>query len=367
MALEKSHHIDYYLVAVVAVLLVLGSLLLAEISAVFSHKEFGETSHYFFHQILFALPIGIILGFIAFKIPLNYFKRYAWRSILFNLVLMILVFVPGIGITSGGAPRWLNLHFVSFQPSELLKLTFIIYASVWLAYKIEKKVVNKTTIIPFLSILGVVAFILILQSDASTLGVIAFLALTMYFSTNTPFWHTALMTSIVFAGMLLFIKATPFRMNRVLVLLGIKNDPMGIGFQVKQALIAIGSGGILGLGIGMSKQINFLPETMSDSIFAVYAEETGFVGSLFLIFLFMFFLWRVFIIAKNSPDRFSQIFAIGIGSWICLQAFINIASMIDFFPLTGIPLPFISYGGSHLIVELIGIGILLNISKYTKK
>lgn len=367
MALQKSHHIDYYLVAVVTILLILGSLLLAEISAIFSHKQLGETSYYFFHQIFFSLPIGIILGFIAFKIPLSYFKRFAWQSILINLALMILVFIPSIGITSGGAPRWLNLRFASFQPSELLKLIFIIYVSTWLAHKIEKKVFNKITIIPFIAILGVVASILILQSDASTLGVIAFLALVMYFSTNTPFWHTALMSSIVLAGMLLFIKTTPFRMNRVLILLGIKDDPMGIGYQVKQALIAIGSGGILGVGIGMSKQINFLPETMSDSIFAVYAEETGFVGSLILIFLFIFLLWRAFIIAKNSPDKFSQIFAIGIGSWICLQAFINIGSMLDIFPLTGIPLPFISYGGSHLIAELIGIGILLNISKYTKK
>jgi len=167
--------------------------------------------------------------------------------------------------------------------------------------------------------------------------------------------------------MLLLIGTTPFRMSRVLVFLGVKNDPMGTGYQIKQALIAIGSGGIFGLGVGMSKQINFLPQTMSDSIFAVYAEETGFIGALVLIFLFLFFLWRVFRIAKNSPDKFSQIFAVGVGSWICLQAFINIGSMIDIFPLTGIPLPFISYGGSHLITELIAVGILLNISKYTKK
>jgi len=155
---------------------------------------------------------------------------------------------------------------------------------------------------------------------------------------------------------------------RLRVLLGSIKDPMGIGYQIEQSLIAIGSGGILGLGLGTSIQrFGFIPQTMSDSIFAVFAEETGFIGSLVLIFLFLVLLWRGFRISKRSPDKFSQLFAIGISSWICIQAFINIGAMIGILPLTGIPLPFISYGGSHMVAELIGIGILLNISKSSKK
>jgi cell division protein FtsW len=367
ITLQKPHHIDYPFAIVTATVVLLGILLLAEISAVFSQEKFGEISYYFSHQMLFGLFLGALLGFIAFKIPLHYFKKFAWQMILLNLALILFVFIPSMGIVSGGAPRWLNLKFVSLQPSEFLKITFIIYASTWLARRIEKKALNKKTIIPFFAILGVITLMLILQNDASTLGVIVFSAISMYFLANAPFWHTLLMLGVSGIGLLLLVGVTPFRMNRILVFLGVQDDPMGSGFQIKQALIAIGSGGILGLGVGMSRQINFLPQTMSDSIFAIYAEETGFIGSCFLISLFMFFLWRVFEIAKNSSDKFSQIFAVGFGSWIFLQAFVNIGSMLHILPLTGIPLPFIGYGGSHLIAEFIGIGILLNISKYTQK
>jgi cell division protein FtsW len=157
-------------------------------------------------------------------------------------------------------------------------------------------------------------------------------------------------------------------MKRILVFLNPGIDPMGMGYQMKQILITIGSGGIFGLGLGMSVQkFGWIPQTMSDSIFAIFAEETGFVGSVVLIFLFLLLLWRGFRIAKMSQNKFSQLLAMGISCWICIQAFINIGAMIGLLPLTGIPLPFISYGGSHMVAELIGIGILLNISKSSKK
>lgn len=164
--------------------------------------------------------------------------------------------------------------------------------------------------------------------------------------------------------MLTLIKLAPYRAARLLVFLKPEIDPMGIGYQIKQALIAVGSGGISGLGLGMSQQrLGFLPQSISDSIFAILAEETGFIGCLILIFLFLIFLWRGFEIAKVSQNKFSQLAALGITSWITLQALTNIGSMIGILPLTGIPLPFISYGGSALVSELAGVGILLNISK----
>jgi len=160
------------------------------------------------------------------------------------------------------------------------------------------------------------------------------------------------------------IKLAPYRAARLLVFLKPETDPMGMGYQIKQALIAIGSGGIFGLGLGTSGQrLGFLPQSMADSIFAIMAEETGFVGGLILIALFLVFLWRGFKIGKSSQNKFSQLLAVGISSWIVIQAFINIGSMVGILPLTGIPLPFISYGGSALVSELIGVGILLNISK----
>lgn len=383
MRAKKSCHFDYPLAIVVAALLILGILVLASVSAVFSQEKFGKTTYYLSHQIIYGLFLGIFLGFIAFKIPLSWFRKWAWLLVLLNLILMILVFIPGIGVVSGGASRWLNLGFASFQPSEFLKLSFILYLSAWLVRRTippkfclakfgrarkNPRIKNKTGFtLPFLIVVGVIAFLLSCQSDISTLGVIIGVALLMYFSVITPLWHIILIVLIFSGGILALIGNASYRIKRILVFLGMENDPMGIGYQIKQALITVGSGGIFGLGLGRSKQIGFLPQTMSDSIFAIYAEEMGFIGSLILVFLFLFFFWKAFKIAKSSSDKFSQLLAIGIGSWICIQALVNIGSMVGILPLTGIPLPFISYGGSHLVVELIGVGILLNISKASKK
>jgi cell division protein FtsW len=321
------------------------------------------------------------LGFIAFKIKLSILKKWAWLFVLINLIFMVLVFVPGLGIVAGGAPRWMNLGFVSFQPSEFLKLTFIIYLAAWLTRRTEKsrgKGKGKSpsfreedkgiTLAPFFVIVGIITLLLAKQSDVSTLGTIILVAALMYFSTGTPLWHSILIFLVSLGGLLLLIKIAPYRMMRFRVLLGSIKDPMGIGYQIKQALITIGSGGILGLGLGMSnQQFGFIPQTMSDSIFAIFAEETGFVGSSILILLFLILFWRGFMIFRRSHDKFSQLFAIGVSSWICTQAFVNIGAMIGILPLTGIPLPFISYGGSHIVAELIAMGILLNISKTARK
>lgn len=165
-------------------------------------------------------------------------------------------------------------------------------------------------------------------------------------------------------GFIFLMRTAPYRFNRLLVFLHPETDPMGIGFQIKQALIAVGSGGILGLGLGMSRQkFGFLPQPIGDAIFAVFTEETGFIGALILISLFLVFAWRGLKIVKNSADKFSGLLALGITSWIIIQAFVNIGSMIGILPLSGIPLPFISYGGSHILAEMIAIGLLLNISK----
>ena len=374
MRIKKKQKFDYILAIVVAILVILGILVLASVSATFSQEKFGRTTYYLFHQMICGLVLGIILGFVAFKIKLSTLKKWAWLFILINLIFMALVFIPRLGIVAGGAPRWMNLGFVSFQPSEFLKLTFIFYLSAWLTSRTIKKSFKKTkkelkfTLIPFLVIIGIIAILLTKQSDVSTLGMIILIAALMYFSANTPLWHSVLIILISSAGFLVLVKIAPYRIMRLRVLLGSIKDPMGTGYQIEQSLIAIGSGGILGLGLGTSIQrLGFIPQTMSDSIFAVFAEETGFVGSLVLIFLFLVLLWRGFRISKRSPDKFSQLFTIGISSWICIQAFINIGAMIGILPLTGIPLPFISYGGSHMVAELIGIGILLNISKSSKK
>jgi cell division protein FtsW len=303
---------------------------------------------------------------------LDFLKKWASLLLLINLVLLVLIFLPGIGFEFRGASRWINLGPISFQPSEFLKLTFILYLAAWLASRFPSQKVSKNqsmrensqTFLVFLMVMGIISLLLVFQPDISTLGVIILVAGLMYFLAKTPLWQSFLMifTGVVF--LIILVKLAPYRAARFLVFFDPAVDPMGIGYQIKQSLIAVGSGGIFGLGLGMSQmKFGFLPQSMTDSIFAIFAQETGFIGSAFLIFLFLVFFWRGFRIGKLSQDKFFQLTAWGITIWICLQSFINIGAMIKVLPLTGIPLPFISYGGSALVVELAGVGILLNISR----
>lgn len=366
----KNIKFDYVLGIATLIIIGIGILVLASASCTVSQENFGNTTYYIFHQLLFGILPGIILAIVFFFLPLSWFKRFSWIVALASVFFMILVFFPSLGIAAGGASRWLNLRFFSFQPSELLKLASVLYIAAWLSSpkRSGNKGLSKNTLIPFLVIAGVLMVLLLLQSDMGTFGIIALLALAMYFSSGTPAWHTVLIIFLGILGGAVMLKTASYRLMRLKVMLGIVDDPMGLGFQLKQMLIAVGSGGILGLGLGSSGQkYGFVPQSMSDSIFAIFSEETGFVGSVILISLFVIILWRSLKIAKLSEDKFSKLFAIGFGSWICLQALINIGAMIGVLPLTGIPLPFISYGGSHIMVEIAGAGILLNISRGIKK
>ena len=364
--------IDLILLGATGSLLVFGILMIASVSASFSQEKFGTTYYYLNHQLINIL-IGLTLGFFAFKIKLDLLKKWAPFLLLGNIVLMLMVFLPVIGFSAGGATRWLNLGFTSIQPSEFLKLTFIIYLASWLSTRTSSK--NKLgdrdrnknfsqTFLAFLMVLGIVGIFLFLQPDLSTFIIILLVATILYFVAQTPFWHIGVLFLTCDGGLVLLGSTASYRMKRILVFLKPETDPMGIGYQVKQALIAVGSGGIFGLGLGMSRQkFGFLPASMTDSIFAVIAEETGFLGCSILMALFLTFLWRGFKIGKNSQDNFLKFTAFGITSWILIQTLINISSMTGLFPLAGIPLPFFSYGGSAIITELVGVGILLNISK----
>jgi len=375
-------HSDITLIVICSILIVLGILILSSVSATFSLEKFGSPFYFLSHQIFFGLIPGLILAFLISKIKISFLKKWSPLLLLLNLGLLGMVFLPKVGVSTGGATRWVNLKIISLQPAEFLKLTFVIYLAAWLASKTQPGQVSKkgfkhkeasadsfssgSGLIAFLVLLILISIFLILQPNISTLGVIVLVGILMYFSAGTPLWHSILIVLIASGGLLILLKTASYRTNRLLIFLNPELDPMGIGYQIKQALIGIGSGGLFGLGLGMSRQkFGFLPQPMADTIFAILAEELGFIGGLILIFLFLIFLWRGIKIAKNSPDKFSQLLALGISSWICLQAFINIGAMMRILPPTGIPLPFISYGGSHLIAELMGVGILLNLSKNT--
>ncbi len=370
-------HLNYPLFFLVSILLGFSFLFFACLSAPASWQRFGNTTFYLYRQVFLGLLPGVILGFIAYKISIPFLRK--WAPILFfaNFIALFIALIPGIGIKAGGASRWINLGFASIQPSEFLKITAILYLSAWIASKLSENSVSDWKsitkrgyhnviyiFVPFVIFLGLITLALYLQSDASTLGVIGITLLVLYFSAKTPLWHTLL---IIFSGSalgLLLIKFEPYRLNRWLVFLHPDSDPLGKGFQLRQSLISMGSGGVFGRGLGMSTQkFGFLPQAMTDSIFAIIGEEMGAIGTIALIIAFVLFFWFGIKMAKNCTDRFSKMVAIGITFWITFQAFINFASVVGMFPLTGIPLPFFSYGGSHLVVELMAIGLLLNISK----
>ena len=356
---------------------VFGILFLATLSAPASLRQFDSTNYYLLHQILFGLLPALVLGFIAFKTPLHIIKKIAPWLFLLNILALAFVFLPFFGSRFWGAKRWLNLGFTTIQPSEFLKITAILYLSAWISSRISEQ--NHRgwipaakngyhnfiyILLPFLVFLGLISTILILQPDVSTLGVISLTLVVIYFSAKTPIWHAIAVISGGMGALLLLIKFEPYRLDRLLIFLHPESDPLGKGWQIKQSMIALGSGGFFGKGLGMSSQkFGHLPAAMTDSIFAILGEELGIIGSVGLIILFFLFFWLGLKIAKSANDRFSKLTAIGVTTWITLQAFINMASAIGIFPLAGIPLPFFSYGGSHIVTELIGIGLLLNISK----
>lgn len=361
----KERKIDYFLLSTVFILIIFGLAVLTSASFPVSQEKFGEGFYYLKRQLIFGFLPGSLLCFLAFKIKLNFLKKWAPLFLLINIILLGLVFIPKMGLTFGGATRWLNLRFFSIQPSEFLKLSFILYLGSWLSVRKGKegREINKT-FFAFLIILGIISVFLIFQPDVSTLIIIIATSLLMYFLAETPLWHLILIC--VFLGLIgIFIILTAeYRLNRILVFLNPNFDPLGLGYQLKQSLISVGAGRLFGTGLGFSRQkFGFLPATISDSIFSVLAEETGFVGSLFLIFFYLIFFLRGFKIGKESKDVFSQVVAFGITFWITFQAFFNIGAMIGILPLTGIPLPFISSGGSAIVSELIAVGILLNISQ----
>jgi cell division protein FtsW len=279
---------------------------------------------------------------------------------------VLLVFEPHLGFGYGGARRWINLGPITFQPSELLKFSFIVYLASWMSARKNDIKSFRFGLLPFLVIVAFVGFVLIAEPDIGTLGVIAITSSLMFLIGGGKFSQIALMILLGLGLLYVLILVKPHAMDRVQTFLNPSTaDAQGSGYQVKQALIAVGSGGIYGRGFGMSLQkFTYLPEPIGDSVFAVFAEEFGFVGSAILVCLFLFFLFRGFLIVLRSSDPFAKLLGAGILISIVIQSFINIGSMIGIIPLTGLPLIFVSQGGSALVVALAEIGVLVNISKY---
>lgn len=359
---------DNILIFTIFALLIFGLVMITSAGVVYSQSRFDDQYYFFKRQLFYGIIPGFIACYLCQKIDYHYWKKISVPLFFISLILLVLVFVPGIGSRLYGASRWLQLGPISFQPSEMAKLSIIIYLAAWLESRGTKRIKDFFEgFLPFVGILALVGFLIIKQPDMGTLGVIVITMLAMFFSSGSKLSHLFWMAIGGIASFFMLIKLAPYRLNRLLIFLNPEMDPKGIGYHINQALIAVGSGGILGLGLGHSRQkFYYLPEPVGDSIFAVLAEELGLLGSVALVMLFLLFALRGLKIARSASDDFGKLLGIGITSWVIFQAFINICAITSIIPLTGVPLPFISYGGTSIVFLLAGAGILLNISKQAK-
>lgn len=347
---------DLLLLLTVLILVLFGLLMVYDASSVQGLKDFKD-SYYYIRQQLLWVVLGVASMFFFANFSYHKFKALALPLLAVSFVLLLAVFIPGLGVAGGGAHRWLRLGWVTVQPAEIMKLAVAIF----LASLFEKK----TRIFPFVIVLLAVSGITaVLQKDLGSTLVFTLSSLILYFAAGGPMWHFLIFIPPALGGILALIFSSPYRSKRILAFLDPFSDPQGFTYHISQVLIALGTGGLFGLGLGQSRQkFEYIPEVSTDSIFGIIGEELGFLGGIFLILLFSFLILRCLIIAERCSDRFGRILAIGLTSWLGVQAAINLSSMVALLPLTGVPLPFISYGGSALLVNLTAVGILLNISK----
>ncbi len=314
-----------------------------------------------------SLVLGIIAFFVCSKLPYTWIRKSALFIFIGAIVINLLLFIPAFSHLHGGATRWLSIGSISFQPSELLKIGFIIYLAAWIYFAKDKIKTIKFGLMPYLVIVAILSLLLLAQSDTDTLVVIAGTGLVMLIIAGVPLRHMAIagcIMAILVAGV---IYTRPYAMKRVQTFFNKSADTQGAGYQINQSLIAIGSGQITGRGFGQSIQkFGYLPQPTDDSIFAVAGEEFGFIGTLLLLLLYLAFATSVFRIGNRSPDIFGSLVAIGIAILIITESFMNIAAMLGLIPLSGMPLLFISHGGTALIITLMAAGIIANISKHSR-
>lgn len=360
----KTPKIDRLLFALSVLLSSVGLFVFTSASfGLFARKGFSFKD-IFFDQIVLGLFLGIIAMIVMLKVPVNFWRKHALHIFIASIFLTALVFVPHVGFEHGGAKRWISVGSLSFQPSEALKLATVLYFAALLPSL--KGRIKELKHIFFITggVLALPAILLLLEPDTGTFAVIFTAACAMLIAAGARLRHFGIIFFCAVLAIGVLALTRPYVMERILTFMDSSRDPSGASYQIQKSLIAIGSGGVTGRGFGQSIQkFSSLPEPTGDSIFAVAAEEFGFIGGSVIIILFLLFAIRGFQIAHTAPDMFSGLLAVGIVILIVSQSFANIAAMLGVIPLTGLPLVFISHGGTALLFAFIEIGILLNISK----
>lgn len=334
-------------------LTVLGLMILLSASGPVSLEKFGEGYGLVRHQLLYGALPGFFALFLGLLVPSRWWWKAAPGLFLCGLFLLVAVLIPGVHGTFGTAKSWIDLGPFSFQPGELMKGALVLALAWWLARRNGSDMQQaEQTLLPFVMWMGVLGVLFALEPDVGGYAIVLAIAGVLYVAAGAPWKHIALLAAGGALAFLLLIRLAPYRAERFMTFLHPELDPQGIGYHINQAFLAVGSGGIFGLGFGHSRQkFEYLPEVAGDSIFAIFAEEMGFVGSVALLALLAWFVWELLREAKRL-DRRGALLCVGIAAWVGMQTLVNVGAMLGLAPLTGVPLPFISYGGTALVMLL---------------
>ncbi|MDQ7096163.1 putative lipid II flippase FtsW [Desulfosporosinus sp. PR] len=361
--MRRYHRPDLVLLGTILALLGIGFIMVYSSSAVRGYIQFDDPYHFLKAETIWVF-LGLLAMFVSYRVDLQMLRRFAKPALYTAIVLLVAVKVPGLGRRVNGADRWIGLGPLSIQPSEVIKLSMVLVMAHILALNPHKIRSFRKGVIPVLGLLGVVAGLIMLQPDLGTTLVIAGTTFFMLIAAGARTAHILGLGGSGLGLVVAAIAAAPYRMRRIFAFLDPWADPLGNGYQTIQALLALGPGGLFGLGLGQSRQkFLYLPENHTDFIFAMIGEELGFVGATLVVMLFFLFAWRGFRVAMRTQDPFSGLLAVGLTAMISIQAMINMGVVSGVLPVTGITLPFISYGGTSLVFTMLGVGVLLRVSR----
>ncbi len=348
---------------IVIILICVGVVMIYSSSGIYALQELDDSAYFLKRHVIF-LCIGILLTFGVMMLDYRELRKWAKPMLIFAVVMLALVLIPGIGKASYGARRWFQVGPINFQPSEFAKLALLVYTADFLARK-KNKIGNFTQgFLPLMLILGFICLLVIRQPDFGSSVLMAMIVLIMMFIAGARLWHMGLVIVAALPVVYLLIVRAPYRLARMMAFINPWEDSRGIGFQLAQSQIAFGSGGFLGVGLGKSMQkLFYLPAAHTDFILSIIGEELGFLGASMVIALFVLLIFQGARLAARTADPFGYFLGIGIVVMLALQSVINVGVSIGALPTKGLPLPFISYGGSALVFNLIAIGLLLNISR----
>jgi cell division protein FtsW len=362
MKQKSKIHFDYIFLFAILALNVVGTLMIFSASPTMGLK-IGDT-YFFIKRHLFFLFLGLFAFYGGLRCDLMKLKKWSGLLLMITVFLLFAVYIPGVGRKISGASRWIDLFFISFQPSELMKFVMIVFLANALTQSHEKIRDFFNGLLPLLVLVGFIAGIIVLQPDLGTALVISGTAFILFFVAGAQLSHLAMLGGAGVLGVAVLSFTSHYRLHRLLAFIDPWKDPQGIGFHIIQSLLAVGSGGIFGLGLGASRQKFFyLPQQFTDFIFAILCEELGFIGGIFVAILYAILLGRGLRIATRTTDSFNSLLTVGIVSWIIIQATLNIMVVLGMIPTTGIPLPFISFGGTAVVLQLFSVGLVLQISR----